>query len=247
MNERLLRQLFLILTLAAFGLSGCSSTSNIPPAPEPLEPNAPEPLATPVADQQEGAGSGQGGGGGEGQQGEEPGNGTAGSSGGQETSDNQGGAEGGGVAESSTSPAGARPPGGPSTTGERTSAADERLQEALGKFDQLILAEQQEASREASETPSRGGGSGENDRDGSESSTGDQGESGSDSEGSAGGNGIPEGDNSERVPGDVGDGSGDDIVARQLREAAINEEDPELRERLWEEYRAYKRSVEGGG
>ncbi len=32
----------------------------------------------------------------------------------------------------------------------------------------------------------------------------------------------------------------DDIVARQLREAAENEADPELREKLWEEYRRYK-------
>ena len=32
----------------------------------------------------------------------------------------------------------------------------------------------------------------------------------------------------------------DDIVAKQLREAALAEEDPELRERLWEEYRKYK-------
>lgn len=32
----------------------------------------------------------------------------------------------------------------------------------------------------------------------------------------------------------------DDIVARQLREAAENETDPELREKLWEEYRRYK-------
>ena len=32
----------------------------------------------------------------------------------------------------------------------------------------------------------------------------------------------------------------DDIVANQLREAALAEEDPELRERLWEEYRKYK-------
>lgn len=43
-----------------------------------------------------------------------------------------------------------------------------------------------------------------------------------------------------RIPDDVGDGSDDDIVARQLREAAIQEEDPELREKLWEEYRRYK-------
>jgi len=29
------------------------------------------------------------------------------------------------------------------------------------------------------------------------------------------------------------------VVARQLREAAMREPDPELRERLWDEYRAY--------
>jgi len=42
------------------------------------------------------------------------------------------------------------------------------------------------------------------------------------------------------TPDDVGDGSDDDIVARQLREAAESETDPELREKLWDEYRAYK-------
>ncbi len=41
-------------------------------------------------------------------------------------------------------------------------------------------------------------------------------------------------------PPDVPDGKDDDIVARQLREAAENEQDPELREKLWEEYRKYK-------
>ena len=43
-----------------------------------------------------------------------------------------------------------------------------------------------------------------------------------------------------RIPKDVGDGRDDDIVARQLREAAMKEQDPELRARLWDEYRAYK-------
>jgi hypothetical protein len=43
-----------------------------------------------------------------------------------------------------------------------------------------------------------------------------------------------------RIPPDVGNGEDDDIVARQLREAAMKEEDPELREKLWDEYRAYK-------
>ena len=48
---------------------------------------------------------------------------------------------------------------------------------------------------------------------------------------------------SDRVPRDVGDGRHDDVVARQLREAAIKEEDPELREKLWDEYREYKKSA----
>jgi hypothetical protein len=43
-----------------------------------------------------------------------------------------------------------------------------------------------------------------------------------------------------RVPEDVGNGNDDDIVARQLREAAMAEDDPELREKLWDEYRRYK-------
>ena len=44
------------------------------------------------------------------------------------------------------------------------------------------------------------------------------------------------------VPEDIGDGQDDDIVAQQLREAAIAEKDPDLREKLWEEYRRYKSS-----
>ena len=31
-----------------------------------------------------------------------------------------------------------------------------------------------------------------------------------------------------------------DIVARQLREAAMREPDPAVREKLWDEYRKYK-------
>ena len=34
----------------------------------------------------------------------------------------------------------------------------------------------------------------------------------------------------------------DDIVARQLREAAENETDPELKEKLWKEYEDYKKN-----
>ncbi len=50
------------------------------------------------------------------------------------------------------------------------------------------------------------------------------------------------GDDSDR-PADIGDGSDDDVVARQLREAAEKETDPELKAKLWEEYRRYKRGT----
>lgn len=44
------------------------------------------------------------------------------------------------------------------------------------------------------------------------------------------------------VPADVPSGDDDDVVARQIREAAMRETDPELQERLWQEYRKYKKS-----
>jgi len=47
--------------------------------------------------------------------------------------------------------------------------------------------------------------------------------------------------------GDRGSGyskDDDDIVARQLREAAENETDPELKEKLWKEYEDYRRNTQ---
>jgi hypothetical protein len=43
-----------------------------------------------------------------------------------------------------------------------------------------------------------------------------------------------------QLPDDVADAKDDDVVARQLREAAMAEPDPVLREKLWDEYRRYK-------
>ena len=77
------------------------------------------------------------------------------------------------------------------------------------------------------------------------------------SEGQAGSPGEPgasspegEGSNSGRqqqadtevipIPDDIDDGQGDDIVLRQIRDAAMREKDPVLRERLWDEYRRIK-------
>ena len=43
-----------------------------------------------------------------------------------------------------------------------------------------------------------------------------------------------------QVPNDLPDAKDDDIIARQLREAAMSENNPELKEKLWDEYRRYK-------
>lgn len=45
------------------------------------------------------------------------------------------------------------------------------------------------------------------------------------------------------TPDDIPSAQGDDIVAQQLREAAIDETDPELKAKLWEEYKRYKEGL----
>ncbi|MEC8833242.1 MAG: hypothetical protein VYC07_00965 [Pseudomonadota bacterium] len=42
------------------------------------------------------------------------------------------------------------------------------------------------------------------------------------------------------IPADLPDARDDDVVARQLREAAMAESDPELRKALLDDYRRYK-------
>lgn len=63
---------------------------------------------------------------------------------------------------------------------------------------------------------------------------------GSNSEGSVQMTGREEATDLAQLPEDIGDGQDDDIVAQQLREAAIAETDPKLRDKLWEEYKRYK-------
>lgn len=52
---------------------------------------------------------------------------------------------------------------------------------------------------------------------------------------------LGKGTHSVPLPADLPSGDDDDVVARQLREAALKEQDPVLREKLWDEYRAYKK------
>ncbi len=63
-----------------------------------------------------------------------------------------------------------------------------------------------------------------------------------DDAGGRGARGDPSG-RKAKPPADIPDGSDDDVVARQIREAAENEADPALREKLWDEYRMYKRGA----
>ncbi len=91
---------------------------------------------------------------------------------------------------------------------------------------------------EGQEGKEGGTGSGTDTRGGGDAAgTGDQGGGGGVGGGAKGGSGPRD------VPSDIPDGRDDDIVARQLREAAMKETDPELRERLWDEYRKYKQST----
>lgn len=150
-----------------------------------------------------------------------------------------------GEGDSSTPPggqtAGGQPPGGSGPEGE--------LDKALEDFDGEILAERAVIQARSNETASASGtppvglpGSGE------------AGQTESDVTGTPGNNpdfvprGIPSSNSQQptmggataQVPEDIPDARDDDIIARQLREAAMNETDPELREKLWEEYRRYK-------
>ena len=58
--------------------------------------------------------------------------------------------------------------------------------------------------------------------------------------GASQGGGVPQDTAKYPPPGDIPSGNDDDVVARQLREAAMREPDPAVREKLWDEYRKYK-------
>ena len=104
----------------------------------------------------------------------------------------------------------------------------------------------QAESRGESSTGTSAEGGETSDRAGGEEQGRARGESGEgvDQVASAGGENSASGESGRiSTPPDIPDGKDDDIVARQLREAAENEQDPELREKLWEEYRRYKKGT----
>lgn len=141
---------------------------------------------------------------------------------------------------------------GPLTTAEQVAILDRQLEQSTSDFDSMILEEQarqramdreraaQRSQRESAEPATRGGMGNSRYQD-------DVAMGGSDSRGgggmggaSRGGSTAPENPAIFTPPEDIPQGDDDDVVARQLREAAMREPDPEVRERLWNEYRKYK-------
>lgn len=156
---------------------------------------------------------------------------------------------------------------GERTEQERVAILDGELGTSMSEFDELLLREIDELQRKRSGSPDDSGSEGEGDGEAS-AQGGEQAEGGgepeqgrepdgegrpqaeqgtaqsdgSEQQGGVQGGGRPEGQDPSRTasrdapPAD----DDDDIVARQLREAAEKETDPVLREKLWEEYRRYK-------
>ena len=136
------------------------------------------------------------------------------------------------------------------TTAERVAVLDRQLEESTGVFD-AIIREEQRQQRESQREQGVNSQSSTQSSDGSgtETSSGgrnpyeadDQGGYGSVGGGMGGrSGGAPDAPAVYEAPEDIPSGNDDDIVARQLREAAMREPDPDIREALWNEYRKYK-------
>lgn len=142
--------------------------------------------------------------------------------------------------------------GGVLTAEEQVAILDGQLEQSTSDFDGMILEEQarqREATRERANQdpreqpePAGPGTAGRNPYEEDVAMGGGAG--GGSVGGGMGGVGRsttpPDNPAIYAPPEDIPDGRDDDVVARQLREAAMREPDPEIRERLWAEYRKYK-------
>lgn len=151
------------------------------------------------------------------------------------------------------------------TFDEQLAVLDAELLSGLGDFDEMLLQEQERVRAQTPMSDAAGGGAGSGSGDGgaSEGSGGDSGESGDSGEESGEGSETSEGagdgstgmggrnakngtqrqNQRKGVPDNIPSGDDDDVVARQLREAAEKETSPELKAKLWEEYRKYKQGT----
>jgi hypothetical protein len=169
-----------------------------------------------------------------------------------------GGSAGGGGGGGGSSGGGTPGTGGAGSVGEfpaessseRAARLGRELDESIGGFDETLGNEQREiaaAGRVIEGFDTEGGGGG--DGSGGVISLGGQAAGASGQSGMVGGGGsapseplagMTQQEIEELTPDDVPTMVDDDIIARQLREAALVEKDPDLRDRLWDEYRKYK-------
>jgi len=133
------------------------------------------------------------------------------------------------------------------TSSEQAGVLDEQLRRGYEVFDGLILDERQRAQAERDSTPGGLGGGGDSNGAGGSAASQPQ-TMPTDGAGGPQSTGVPVGSipsasppagETFPPPEDIPNGRDDDVVARQLREAAMREPDPELREALWDEYRNY--------
>ena len=165
------------------------------------------------------------------------------------------------------------PPAPERTAQEKFAGLEDEFSKSLGEFDDMLLAEQQKvashaprtyedrdgSSRDQFETASGYGNGSKNSGDSrttgdsskqaptTEQSGAKQSPASSDVEnGSTRGAGVGSTQPST-LPPTAGNKdlskTDDDIIARQLREAAEQETDPEVKARLWEEYKKYKEGI----
>lgn len=136
------------------------------------------------------------------------------------------------------------------TAAERQAVLTGALNRGYEEFDGVILAERARAQAEANaarntEIPGDpadgGGGGGAGGAGGPVIVAASPGGAPTGPQGIPGAGGGPSAQDAETFPPpeDIPSGRDDDIVARQLREAAMREPDPVLREALWDEYRRY--------
>ena len=136
------------------------------------------------------------------------------------------------------------------TTAERVAVLDRQLEESTGVFDAIIREERRQQRESRRERGANSQSSTQSSDDsGTQTTYGgrntyeteEQGGYGSVGGGMGGrSGGAPDTPAVYEAPKDIPSGNDDDIVARQLREAAMREPDPDIREALWNEYRKYK-------
>ncbi|MEE8339588.1 MAG: hypothetical protein V3R56_05545 [Xanthomonadales bacterium] len=138
---------------------------------------------------------------------------------------------------------------GPLTPAERAAILNGQLERGTGEFDTMILEEQaaqrQAAREQAPSSATIPAGANTGSAGGYEGGIADAGVYSADgglggASHAGGGAGIPRNTAKYPPPAGIPSGSDDDVVARQLREAAMREPDPAIREKLWHEYRKYK-------